>query len=223
MPPPSTALLIFFVAQVLALTAFWAWLGGWRVAAFLGGWLGVTGFAAQAGWLRFGIDSGTMPPPVVFVILPGVVITIALAFSTWGKGLIARAGLPLLIGYQSFRILVECFLWWGHREGIVPVQMTWEGRNFDVLSGLLALPVAWLVFAGSGPRWVIWLWNCLGLGLLLNIVTVAILSMPTPFRQFSPANPFVAEAPFIWLPAFLVTSALFGHLLVFRRLQNMPQ
>ena len=44
--------------------------------------------------------------------------------------------------------------------------------------------------------------------------------MPTPFRQFSPANLFVAEVPFIWLPAFLVTSALFGHLLVFRKLHS---
>ena len=41
--------------------------------------------------------------------------------------------------------------------------------------------------------------------------------MPPPFRQFSPANLFVAEVPFIWLPALLVTSALFGHSLVFSR------
>ena len=94
-----------------------------------------------------------------------------------------------------------------------------------MLSGLLALPVAWLVFAGKAPRLFIWLWNCFGLGLLINIVTVAVLSMPTPFRQFSPANLSVTEAPFIWLPAFLVTSALFGHLLVFRKLQSgkIPQ
>ena len=93
-------------------------------------------------------------------------------------------------------------------------------HRLDVLSGLLALPLAWLVFAGKAPRLFIRLWNCFGLGLLINIVTVAMLSMPTPFRQFSPANLFVAEAPFIWLPALLVTSALFGHLLVFRKLHS---
>ena len=221
MPPPSSALTLFFVAQVLLLGAFWTWLAGWRAAVALALWLGATGLAAQAGWLRF----GPTPPPVGFAIIPGLFITVALAFSRWGSALISRAGLPLLIGYQSFRILVECFLWWGHREGIVPVQMTWEGRNFDVLTGLAALPLAWLVFAGKAPRLLIWMWNCLGLGLLINIVTIAVLSMPTPFRQFSPANLFVAEAPFIWLPAFLVASALFGHLLVFRKLHsgNIPQ
>ena len=218
MPSPSSALTLFFVAQVLLLAAFWAWLAGWRTAAALALWLGATGLAAQAGWLRF----GPSPPPIGFVIIPGLLITAALAFSNWGTRLIGRAGLAVFIGYQSFRILVECFLWWGHREGLVPVQMTWEGRNFDVLTGVVALPLAWLVATGKPSRLLIWLWNLAGLGLLINIVTVAVLSMPTPFRQFSPANLFVVEAPFIWLPAFLVTLALFGHLLVFRRLRADP-
>ena len=54
----------------------------------------------------------------------------------------------------------------------------------------------------------------------INIVTVAVLSMPRAFRQFSPPHLFVAEAPFLCLPTFLVTSALLGHLFVFRRLSK---
>jgi hypothetical protein len=58
--------------------------------------------------------------------------------------------------------------------------------------------------------------------LLLNIVVIAILSMPTPLRHFhnEPANTFIAYFPYIWLPAFLVQVALFGHLLVFRWLRR---
>ena len=216
MPSPSSALTLFFVAQVLLLAAFWIWLAGWRTAAGLALWLGATGLAAYAGWLRF----GPWPPPVGFVIIPGLLITVALAFSRWGSALMSRAGIAVLIGYQSFRILVECFLWWGHREGVVPVQMTWEGRNYDVFSGLAALPLAWWVATGQPSRMLIGLWNLAGLGLLVNIVTVAVLSMPSPFRYFSPPNLFVAQLPFIWLPTFLVTSALLGHLLVFRWLRK---
>ncbi len=59
----------------------------------------------------------------------------------------------------------------------------------------------------------------LGLGLLTTIVTIAILSMPTPFRQFDgPPNYFVATVPFVWLPTVMVMAALLGHLLLFGRL-----
>ena len=141
-------------------------------------------------------------------------MTVALAFSGWGDALMTRLGVATLIGYQSFRIVVEIFLWWGHREGVVPVQMTWEGRNFDVLTGLLALPLVWM--GARAPRWLIAGWNVLGLGLLVNVVSVAVLSIPGPFQQFAAVNWFVAEFSFIWLPAFLVPSALMGHLLVWR-------
>ena len=54
----------------------------------------------------------------------------------------------------------------------------------------------------------------------INIVTVAVLSMPRAFRQFSPPHLFVAEEHLFWLPTFLVTSALLGHLFVIRRLSK---
>lgn len=216
MPHASSGLLVFFVAQVFGLALFWTWLAGGRTGVRLLAWLALTGGAAAEGWFRF----GTFPPRIAVVLAAGLILTFALAFTGWGRTTLQMAGLPLLIGFQSFRILVEIFLWWGHREGLVPVQMTWEGRNFDVLTGLAALPVAWLAARGVASRLLITLWNAIGAALLLNIVTVAILSMPTPFRVFSPPNLFVAEAPFIWLPALLVTSALMGHLLVWRSLRD---
>ncbi|MGH6629559.1 MAG: hypothetical protein ACREB3_07485, partial [Burkholderiales bacterium] len=49
------------------------------------------------------------------------------------------------------------------------------------------------------PRWAVWAFNLIGLALLINIVTIAILSAPTPLRQFwnEPANTFVAYAPYV--------------------------
>lgn len=213
---PSAGLVAFFVVQVLLLALFWIRQTNWRIAIGLTLWLATTAFAAGAGWLQF----GPLPPPIGFVIIPGLMLTVWLAFSRTGSAIMARSGVPLLIGFQSFRILVEIFLWWGHREGLVPIQITWEGRNFDVLTGLAAVPLAWLAATGKASRTAIWLWNLAGLGLLLNVVTVALLSTPTPFQQFSPVNVFVADAPFVWLPAFLVPSAFLGHLLVWRSLRG---
>lgn len=58
----------------------------------------------------------------------------------------------------------------------------------------------------------------MGLGLLLTIVGVSILSTPGPLRAFTtePAVTLVVRPPWTWLPFVLVASALAGHLLVFR-------
>ncbi len=202
---------VFFVVQVTLLLGFWTWLFGRRVGIGLGLFLTLTGLAANAGWLRF----GSMPPPIFLVLAPTTILTILLARSEAA----GRVSTGLLIGYQSFRIFVEIFLWWGHREGIVPVQLTWEGRNFDVLTGVSAPLVAWLASRREASTWLPAAWNFMGLALLVNVVTVAALSMPTPFQRFHPTNLFVAEAPFIWLPLFLVQSALFGHVVLMRRIR----
>lgn len=182
-------------------------------------WLVVTGLA---GWLGLARDFQRVPPPMFVLLLAAVVLAVVTAMSRVGSRLVAEAGIVWLIGVQAFRVAVEVFLDWGHRVDLVPVQMTFEGRNWDIVSGVSAAAVAWLAAKRQAPRWLVLLWNCVGLALLLNIVVIAVLSMPTPLRRFhnEPVNSFIAYFPYIWLPTFLVQLALFGHLLVFRWLRQ---
>lgn len=185
----------------------------------LGVWLLGTVMLAEKGVLQ---DFSQFPPPIIVVVLMSVVMTCALAFSRYGLLVIEGAGLVWLVGFQGFRVLVEVFLHQMYLEGIVPEQMTYVGLNFDILAGISALVMAWQISRKKvGPKAIL-IWNILGLLLLLNIVTIAILSMPTAFRVFEnePANTFVTHVPFIWLPTFQVQAALFGHLLVFRALKR---
>jgi len=64
------------------------------------------------------------------------------------------------------------------------------------------------------------LWNIVGLLVLANIVVVAVLSTPYPFRYFmnEPGNTIVFNFPFVWLPSFVVPFALLLHLISIRRL-----
>jgi hypothetical protein len=64
-------------------------------------------------------------------------------------------------------------------------------------------------------------WNAGGTLLLVNILTIAVLSTPTPVRVFhnEPANEWIAHAPWVWLPTVFVVAAIIGHVLVFRRLR----
>lgn len=182
-------------------------------------WLVSSTLLAESGLLR---EFDRRPPPFLLFAWGFTLATAILAFSLVGTRLIQGVGIAGLIAFQAFRIPVELWLHRLYQEGVVPVQMTYEGRNFDILSGILGLGLGIWALRSQPPRWAIWLFNVVGLALLINIVTVAILSAPTPVRRFfnEPANTFVADWPFVWLPAFLVQAAWFGHLLVFRWLRS---
>ncbi len=188
-----------------------------RLAAGLAAWLAVTWLAAASGVLA---TFDRMPPPLLpFMGLTAVASTI-LAFSSLG-GVLAR-GLPIaaLVGFHAFRVPLEIILYQLSLDGVLPVQMTFDGMNYDIVSGLSAVAVALWAAWGRPPRAVLMAWNVLGLTLLLVIVTIAVLSAPVPFRVFmnEPANTIIATTPFVWLPTVLVQAAWIGHLLVFRRL-----
>lgn len=218
MIPGPVSLIVFFLCIVTGTAATLA-AKSKRLGAGILAWLVVTGLAGWLGMLR---DFQGVPPRMFVLLLAAVILTVVTALSGIGARLVAEAGVVWLVGMQAFRIAVEIFLDWGYRVNLVPVQMTFEGRNWDILSGVSAAGVAWFVTKGWAPRWLILTWNCVGLALLLNIVTVAILSMPTALRLFhnEPANTFIADFPYVWLPTFLVQVALFGHLLVFRWLRQ---
>ncbi|MBM3735411.1 MAG: hypothetical protein FJW39_06435 [Acidobacteria bacterium] len=177
--------------------------------------LAIPAFLAQSGVTT---DFSGTPPNMLRLMLVCAGTTVALALSPYGRRL--ATGLPLwvLVGYQVFRLPVELLLHSLYSEGLLPVHMTYLGRNFDAVTAVTAAGVAWLAWKGKLTRPVLIGWNLLGLGLLLNVAGMGMLTFPSPFRVFTddPSNAILAEAPYIWLPTFLVTTALFGHLLVFR-------
>jgi len=178
-------------------------------------WLAVTGISGYTAKLH---DFSQRPPRIMALIVLSFVGVYFGSYFPAARKLIESPGLAWLIRLQVFRVAVEIFLALGYRAGFVPVQMTLEGRNWDVLTGLTALPMAWLVAKQKAPRWLIYAWNTMGLALLLNVMVVAAFSMPTPLRHFQnePANTFVTYFPYIWLPTYLVQVAWMSHLLIFR-------
>ncbi len=182
-------------------------------------WLGVSAFIAGAGILR---EFQRRPPPLMIFAAAFAFATAAVALSPVGARLIEGIDIKWLVGFQVFRLPLELLLHRLYQEGVIPVQMTYAGMNYDILTGVLAAAIFVWALARRPPRWAILIFNLAGLALLINIVTIAILSTPTPLRQFfnEPANTFVAYAPYVWLPAFLVQAAWFGHLLVFRWLRR---
>ena len=194
-------------------------LGPLAVSGILLAYLALPGTLAAAGAL----DRYTpLPAPALLLVLVLTLCTIALACSPPGARLAADTSLGAVVALQAFRIPVELMLHRLHAEGMVPVQMTYLGRNFDILTGITGLALgAWLLRGRPVPRQVVLAWNVLGLALLANIVITAVLSTPVPFRRFAdqPPHTLPSSFPFVWLPSFLVQVALGSHLLVFRQLR----
>ncbi len=184
-------------------------------AASLSAWLAFTGLLARSGVLQ---DFESRPPKMFLVVAAGAALASIVAFGRIGRRAIDALPLWSLVLLQGFRFPLELVLHRAYSEGVMPIQMSFSGRNFDILTGITALGVALLAYRQRLPAWALQLWNLAGFGLLLNVVTVAILSFPAPFRVFEtdPPNVWVTHFPFVWLPAMLVMTALFGHLLVVR-------
>lgn len=134
----------------------------------------------------------------------------------------AIAVLPVtgLIALQSFRVVVEVGLHALGEAGQVPPVMTWSGRNFDVLVGLSAPLVAWASRRfGTKMRGLVLAWNAVGFALLVNVVAIAITSVPGPTHmQNGVPLTIVAHVPFVLLPTVLVPVALSSHIAIFRAL-----
>ena len=187
----------------------------WTMRAAMGAmcWLVATGLAALSDALR----GFSLPLFTALMILTG-----GAAFSRIGAALVAAVGPVGLIGFQFFRVLVAVFLRGMYQAGQAPVQVTYEGLNFDIFAGLTAPAMAWLVWRGKVGSYAIWAWNALGLMLLAEAMAIAALSMPTEFRVFTnePPSTFATYAPYVWLPTVLAPAALLGHLLVLRWLSS---
>jgi hypothetical protein len=188
-----------------------------RTALLLIAWLLLLGILSMRGFFS---NFSQLPPPLIFALLVPLPLVLLFTRSRAGKQLLHHIKPQWLIYLQSFRILVEIALWLLVRNGSLPVQMSFEGRNFDVLAGLLAFPVGYYCFVKKSWSPVIAvLYNIVGLVLLLNIVTISILSMPTPLRVFhnQPDSSLLTTFPFIYLPGLLVPLAYTLHILSLRQ------
>jgi hypothetical protein len=179
-------------------------------------WLALSAAAALAGKLSF----TTVPPTMMVAVVIGIGLALSLGLSHTGERLAATVPLAALVGSQAFRFPLELAMHRAMSEGLMPVQMSYSGLNFDILTGLSALLLGVVLAVRPVDYRIVRAWNAIGFLLLFNIVTIAVLSTPL-FRVFhnEPANTWIASFPYVWLPTVLVPAALLGHVLVWRRLR----
>jgi hypothetical protein len=188
----------------------------WRAFSGIGAYFAVSALLAASGVLT---RAGHGPPPMLVMMALLTAVTVFVAMGPLGARFAEVLPLWALVGLQAFRLPLELVLRKAAADGTMPVQMSFEGRNFDIVTGATALVLAVLLYRTKiSNSWVL-AWNVLGAALLANVVGIAIVSLPW-IHAFGPdrVNEWVLHFPFVWLPAILVQAALFGHIVVFRRL-----
>jgi len=183
-------------------------------------WLALQAFIALSG---FYIITDTIPPRFLLLVLPPFLVITGLFASSKGRKFMDDLNLKTLILLHTIRIPVKIVLFFLFTYKTVPELMTFEGRNFDILSGITAPVIFYFAFIRQQlNRQILLIWNFICLGLLVNIVTNAILSAPFPFQQFAFDQPNIAVLyfPYIWLPCCVVPLVLLSHLAAIRQLLN---
>ncbi len=182
------------------------------VGVVLVSWMALVAWLAHT---RFFLHFDSTPPRLLLAIgVPALCIAILLSY-TKTRQFLLNMPISTLTYIHIVRVPVEIILWWLYLAGNVPQLMTFEGINYDILSGVTAPFIAIFAIGFKNKRRILAIvWNLLALALLVNIVGHAILSAPGPFQQlaFNQPNIGVFYFPYIWLPAFIVPAVLFAHL-----------
>jgi len=142
------------------------------------------------------------------------------AFSPLGRRL---ATLPLgaLVMFHAFRLPLELVLHAWYTAGAVPIQMTYSGQNLDLVTGISSVLVGAVALRRpAAARPLVWAFNVIGTVLLLNVMRIAVGSLPSPLRTFADGPPLMLpfSAPFTWIVPLAVGPALLGHIVLFRAL-----
>src|SRR5436190_9492810 len=112
-------------------------------------WLMFQGVLALGG---FYLKTDVVPPRLaVFAVWPAVLLVV-IYFIFFRRSFIERMPLKLLTLVHVVRIPVELVLLWLYLGDQVPRMMTFEGRNFDILSGVLAVITYFVAFRDGQIR-----------------------------------------------------------------------
>lgn len=181
-------------------------------------WMGVTGAAADSGILqRF----DRMPPPLMIVLFMVITTALGLGFSSVGARLAHGLPLAALVGFQAFRLPLELVMHQAARDSLMPVQMSYSGMNFDIVTGASAVVLAVLLRLKQAPMAWVAAWNALGFVLVLVVASIGVASTPMIHAfgtEPEQINLWIAFFPFVWLPAVMVVAALAGHIVIARKL-----
>jgi len=191
-----------------------------RLALSLGAGLW-TGLAAALAGAQLFVGTNPIGPPVIGTVIafPLVAAAVAAWLSPSVRAALLAMPMPFLIGLNVWRIAGGFFLLLaaaGRLGGPFPYSAGWG----DIITGALALPVAFLALRGQGTA-LVWAWNAFGMLDLVAALVFGIISAngsPLQIIHAGEGSQAVQVLPWSLIPTVLVPMFLIVHGVIFARL-----
>ena len=190
------------------------------VSAGAGLW---TGLAAALGAANLFVGTNPIGPGVIGTVIAFPLVATAVAAQVFPSVRAALKGMsmPFLIGLNVWRVAGGFFLLLaaeGRLGGPFPYSAGWG----DVITGALALPVAWLALRGQGKA-LVWGWNAFGMLDLVAALAFGIISAngsPLQLIHAGEGSQAVQMMPWSLIPTVLVPMFLIVHAVIFARVAD---
>jgi hypothetical protein len=182
-----------------------------------------TGLAAALAGAKLFLGTNPVGPPTIgtMIVFPLVATAVAAAISPSVRASLLGMPMPFLIGLNVWRVAGGFFLLLaaeGRLAGPFPTSAGWG----DVITGVLALPVAWLALRGQA-RPLVWAWNAFGMLDLVAALALGIISAngsPLQIIHAGEGSEAVQVLPWSLIPTVLVPMFLIVHAVVFAQLAS---
>jgi hypothetical protein len=188
------------------------------LAAVAGVWIGLAAATAEAGWLTI-----SRPVPVVglFVMVPLLAAALAAAWPAAREAMLSIP-IPIMVALNIVRVFAVLFLMLaaeGRLTGPFPYSAAWG----DIITGVVAVPVLWLLEDGNARYTAaIAAWNLFGAADLVLAIAFGITSAEGSPLQFfpGPGSEAMQHAPWSFVPTVLVPIWLILHGIIAVRLRR---
>ncbi len=140
---PNSISLLFGIIVIISIFWFYKASHSTNALILLTVWAILMTAVGLSGFLP---DFETMPPRFLVGVVPPVLLIFFLFITRKGKAFIDQINLSSITYFSVIRIPVEITLALLYHHSAVSILQTFEGANFDILSGMTASVVAYLVF-----------------------------------------------------------------------------
>src|SRR5499433_4376457 len=188
------------------------------LAGAFGVWIGLAAAAAGAGWLLISI-----PVPVVglFVLVPLLAAAVATTWPAVRQAMLS-VPMPAMVALNIVRVFAVLFLMLaaeGRLTGPFPHSAAWG----DIITGVVAMPVLWLLKDGAAQHTTaIAAWNLFGIADLVLAIGFGITSSEgSPLQIFpGPGSEAMQYPPWSFVPTVLVPLWLVLHAIIAVQLRH---